>query len=123
MGRFVVSFFFFILLSGPVGWGFRACMQADDGVGGRLELSDGGIGRKALSAHTKSEDNRRQFFQLYRRMARQVRRIRRLKWVLDPTSSLRVASEAQAFGVYAACSPRPPFCPRYCTRETASSSA
>lgn len=36
------------------------------------ELSDGGLGRKALSAHTKNEDNRRQFFQLYRRMARQV---------------------------------------------------
>lgn len=39
---------------------------------GLHELSDGGIGRKALSAHTKNEDNRRQFFQLYRRMARQV---------------------------------------------------
>ncbi|CAM9343850.1 unnamed protein product, partial [Scytosiphon promiscuus] len=36
------------------------------------ELSDGGLGRKALSAHTKNEDNRRRFFQLYRRMARQV---------------------------------------------------
>eukprot|EP00752_Nemacystus_decipiens_P005020 g4560.t1 len=55
-----------------------AIQQGDAGTGrqngevGHCELSDGGIGRRALSAHTKSEDNRRQFFQLYRRMARQA---------------------------------------------------
>ncbi|CAM9221678.1 unnamed protein product, partial [Ectocarpus sp. 8 AP-2014] len=37
-----------------------------------LGLPDGGLGRRALVAHTKNEGNRRQFFQLYRRMARQV---------------------------------------------------
>lgn len=38
------------------------------------ELADGGLGRRALGAHTKNSDNRRQFFELYRRMARQVTR-------------------------------------------------
>lgn len=35
-------------------------------------LPDGELGRNALAAHTKNENNRRQFFQLYKRIARQV---------------------------------------------------
>ncbi|CAM9291885.1 unnamed protein product [Ectocarpus fasciculatus] len=47
---------------------------ADDenGEESPIGLPDGGLGRRALVAHTKNEGNRRQFFQLYRRMARQV---------------------------------------------------
>lgn len=35
-------------------------------------LSDGGLGQLALSLHTKTEQNRREFFEVYRRTARQV---------------------------------------------------
>lgn len=38
-----------------------------------VSLSDGGLGKLALSSHTKTEENRREFFEVYRRMARQVR--------------------------------------------------
>ncbi|CBJ31908.1 Hypothetical leucine rich repeat calcium binding protein [Ectocarpus siliculosus] len=51
-----------------------AAGNLDSGSSGEppLGLPDGGLGRRALVAHTKNEGNRRQFFQLYRRMARQV---------------------------------------------------
>lgn len=38
-------------------------------------LSDGGIGRRALSLHTKTQENRRDFFEVFRRTARQVGRV------------------------------------------------
>lgn len=49
--------------------------KENDGISARgSALSDGGLGRLALSSHIKSEENRREFFQVYRRMARQVGR-------------------------------------------------
>ncbi|CAM9116440.1 unnamed protein product [Pylaiella littoralis] len=66
------------LVPGSKAWDGGSGASAPSEVGGEdhmslfKQLSDGGLGRKALSAHTKNEDNRRQFFQLYRRMARQA---------------------------------------------------
>lgn len=37
------------------------------------DLPDRELGTNVLAAHTKNENNRQQFFQLYKRMARQVR--------------------------------------------------
>lgn len=46
--------------------------EEEDGAALGLTLSDGGLGKRALSCHTKTEENRRDFFEIYRRMARQV---------------------------------------------------
>lgn len=46
--------------------------EKEDGAMLDVTLSDGGLGKRALSCHTKTEENRRHFFEVYRRMARQV---------------------------------------------------